>query len=507
MPIISGCGTVRMIYTEGYMQRGDGRTVKIRRDDWARGSIFGQEDVYHAQGKGEFSSFWFRTFRFVRIEVSAGLGGLTFQMPYFLETGYPLDIKAQISASSPWVAPLWEISIRTLQLCMHETHEDCPYYEQLQYTMDTRLQMLFTYAIANDTRMARRVLWDYHSSRLPDGILQSRYPSSYPQVIPAFSLYFIFMVEEYYQQTGDVEIVRFYRPTIDGVLDYFDRKIGSSNLVEGLGYWDFCDWVPAWDKNAGVPDAVVAGKPSAAHNLCYALALQVASRLMELTGRDGVAVEYDMRADDIIQMVRGLCLNKEMGLLRDGPDFDQYSQHAQLMGVLTGLFTAEEAPAVLTKTISQGLLPVSFPWMFTLFRAMEHGGVYEKTASLWAPFLMALEEGLTTLPEILPQNTRSDCHAWSALLLHELPRTWLGVRPLHPGWDGILIAPLPCGQEWVEGTLPTPKGDVHVCVTQTNGMLSVVAQTPAGTPVTLVLPNQEPIAFEEGGLVQGEGTL
>ena len=80
-------------------------------------------------------------------------------------------------------------------------------YEQLQYTMDTRLEMLFTYAVGGDTRMARRTLWDFHCSQLPDGILQSRYPSQYPQVIPVFSLHWIFMLEDYYTQTGDAALI------------------------------------------------------------------------------------------------------------------------------------------------------------------------------------------------------------------------------------------------------------------------------------------------------------
>ena len=79
---------------------------------------------------------------------------------------------------SDWADQLWRISLRTLNRCMHETYEDCPYYEQLQYIMDTRLEMLFTYAVGGDTRMARRTLWDFHCSQLPDGMLQSRYPLS-----------------------------------------------------------------------------------------------------------------------------------------------------------------------------------------------------------------------------------------------------------------------------------------------------------------------------------------
>ena len=41
-----------------------------------------------------FENFWFRTFRFVRIEATAGEEPLRLAMPEFLETGYPLEVKA-----------------------------------------------------------------------------------------------------------------------------------------------------------------------------------------------------------------------------------------------------------------------------------------------------------------------------------------------------------------------------------------------------------------------------
>lgn len=61
----------------------------------------------------------------------------------------------------------------------------------MQYELDTRLQALFTYSISADDRLARKALYDFHSSLMPTGILQSRCPSVGRQVIPGFALYWI----------------------------------------------------------------------------------------------------------------------------------------------------------------------------------------------------------------------------------------------------------------------------------------------------------------------------
>lgn len=123
-----------------------------------------------------YEPFWFRTFRYVRLEVQAGVEPLTISSFSYRETGYPLQPEGNFHCSDEQYNQLWELSVRTLQRCMHETYEDTPYYEQLQYTMDTKLMMEFTYLLSGDDRLARRAMEDYKASQLPNGMLQSRYP-------------------------------------------------------------------------------------------------------------------------------------------------------------------------------------------------------------------------------------------------------------------------------------------------------------------------------------------
>ena len=139
-----------------------------------------------------YEPFWYRTFRFIQITVQTGEEALTIGTSVYRRTGYPLSVDSHISSSVAWVNRVWEMCVRTLENCMMETYMDCPYYEQMQFPMDTRLQALFNYAVSRDVRLAKKALEDLHSSITPEGLVQGKYPSSYLQIISTLSLRYIF---------------------------------------------------------------------------------------------------------------------------------------------------------------------------------------------------------------------------------------------------------------------------------------------------------------------------
>ena len=91
---------------------------------------------------------------------------------------------------------IWHIAVHTARCCAHEHYEDCPYYEQLQYIGDTRVQALISYAATGDGSLGRQALLHFDRSRLPCGLTQSRYPNRFLQVIPGFSLIWILMIHD-----------------------------------------------------------------------------------------------------------------------------------------------------------------------------------------------------------------------------------------------------------------------------------------------------------------------
>lgn len=338
-PCKGGAGArMKITYAESYFQYDEkGELRKEVRDDWEHGFLYGHSDLYWMrEGEQVYEPFWFRTFRFLRLEIATGDAPAAIGVPYYVETRYPLEERTwPEEETDPWVKPVWDISLNTLRNCLHETHEDCPYYEQMQYTMDTRLQMLFVYALAGDTRLARQTIHQYHTSLLPNGMLQSRYPCNDLQVIPAFALQWILMLEDYYLFTGDRDVIERYRPTLEAVLGYYHRHM-VNGLVEHLGYWEMIDWCEAWRENCGCPTAGNYG-PSSIQNFIYAYVLHRAARMLEIIGLPDLAGRYEREAVQIQDLLYEKCFDSGRGLYREGPDTEAYSQHAQLFAVLCGV--------------------------------------------------------------------------------------------------------------------------------------------------------------------------
>lgn len=251
---------VQLMYAESYFQKdAEGKAYKGVRDD-ASGYIDGVYDEYTVGGDAVYEPFRFRTFRFVKITVETADEPLTVTPKAYIETAYPLKNTKKPRFGDKKKEKLYDVAFRTLQLCAHDTYEDCPYYEQLMYACDTRLEMLFTYAATDDIELPRQAIRLFGSSLQNNGFTQARFPSREDQIIPMFSLYFVLMLEDYAEHTGDLDFVRPYIPTAERIVETFLSKRCASGLIAPQGYWDYFDWTQAWaEKNiANTPTAVLA---------------------------------------------------------------------------------------------------------------------------------------------------------------------------------------------------------------------------------------------------------
>ncbi len=431
-------------------------------------------------GSRSLRPLWWKTFRYTELVIETQAEELILGDFHAIYTGYPFAEKAQFEATELADADrIWEVSWRTIRLCAHETYMDCPYYEQLQYVGDTRIQALVSLYISGDHRLFRNALQQLDESRLPEGLTQSRYPSRTAQVIAPFSLWWVGMIHDYWRHVpGDEAFIRGLLPGIRAVNGWFESKMGQDILLGPLQWWCFADWVPAW--RFGVPAGALEGG-SSIMSLQYALALREQADLEEALGKANDSEGLRAASRAIALVVREKCYDAATHRVADTPAHETFSQHAAILAILAEAIPESNYAAVMERILSDAsLAQATFYFRFYLNRALVKAGRGDHYAETLGPWRDMLAAGLTTWAEN-PEPARSDCHAWSSSPAYEFLATILGITPDAPGFGKVRIAPNPGALTQIAGKMPHPAGKIVAsCHQQTDGIWNFEITLPAG---------------------------
>lgn len=440
---------------------------KGNRDEIEGKKMIGYADYFYPDGgeKRMFRPLWLRTWRYLQLTVSAGEEPLKIENFQSEFTGYPFGENAVFKTDDPELSNIWETGWRTARLCAGETYFDCPYYEQLQYVGDTRIQALISLYVSGDDRLMRQAILMYDDSRFSEGLTMSRYPSSIPQVIPPYSLFWVDMVHDYWMHRDDPEFVRSFLNGIDNVLHFFITKTDEeTGLLGRTGYWNFVDWAVEWPwdnekKIGGVPKGGYYGQSSIL-SLQLAYSAKHAADLHRWAGNEEKAKYYEKVAENLVQAVKKTCWDDNRNYFASTPDKEEFSMHAQIFAVLAGAVPENEMKAFVSRFRKDDrLIQPTMYFRFYLTQAMKKAGLadnYLETLGLWRNML---DLGLTTFAE-KPDPTRSDCHAWSASPNYDFLATVAGIEPASPGFKTIKMEPHFGYLKQIQGEMPHPEGTI-----------------------------------------------
>jgi alpha-L-rhamnosidase len=485
-------GSVRLTYAEAlYDEKGN----KGNRDEIAGKHIMGLTDELLPDGPTRtFVPLTWKTWRFLQLDITTGNEMLQVDRLRSWFTAFPFEQRGRFDADDSSLARIWEIGWRTARLDAHETYMDTPYWERLQYVGDTRIQALISYSVAGDDRLARQAIQAISDSRIPDGITQSRYPSSLPQYIPTFSLLWVGMVHDFWLYRNDPDFVRAQLPGTRTVLDWFLQRQRPDGLLHRLPWWVFVDW--SEDFQAGEPPQDADGGSSII-TLQFIEALRYAAELEDAYGHRARAEMYREGMERAAEGVRKLCWNQKYGLLADTPAHTHFSQHANILGVWLDIVPRALQQGVLAKLLSgsttrfprdSALPPMSqatYYFRFYLARALQHAGMGQEYLPLLQPWRDMVAIGLTTWAE-QPEPTRSDSHAWSAHPNYDLLNIVGGIRPASPGFRTTAIEPNLGTLQHVSVTMPHPSGEIKVEYRNKIGVMDATASLPPGISGTLL---------------------
>ena len=476
-------GYAEALYTDEQGQK------KGNRDEVEGKHFIGRSDHLISNGKDnqQFTSLDWRTFRYVKLSIETQGEALEINDVSSMFTGFPFQLKAKLDTDNNELQQMMEIGWRTARLCAIETYTDCPFYEQLQYLGDTRIQVLVSIYNSGDDTLWKNYLRQADMSRNAEGVTMGRAPSELAQYITPYALSYIYSIHDYMRYGSDQQLVLDLIPGAEQILNYFSKYQMADGRIKGLPGWNFSDWVYTEGWQMGVAQV---GKDGGGilMDLQLLLALQMMSELESYQGNTFMANKYEQAAAKLKDGIQNAYWDAGKGLYAQTSEKRLFSQHANSLAIITGLVKGEQAKQVAQKMLADPTLSqCSVYYKFYLHEALVKAGMgddYLKWLDIWRE---NIRQGLTTWGETSDvDGTRSDCHAWGASPNIEFFRTLLGIDSAAPGFGKVLIEPHLGDISQIGGTMPHQKGDIKVSYRKNGNTLKAEIELPAGINGSLV---------------------
>ena len=304
----------------------------------------------------------------------------------------------------------------------------------------------------------------------------------------AYSMWYLIIQYDWYVQNGNKAFIEKHRDYITGLVDLIDTKVDEDGS-EHLAASRFLDW-PSSPNEQGV---------EAGYRALLCWALQDAEKLCTLLGDEVHAKK---------------CIEIENRLKKKVLPPNDLKQAAALMAI-AGLMDAKEA---CEKYILVGG-PKGFStfYGFYMLEALAKAGQYDQALDIiskywggmldvgattfWEDFDLEWTKNAGRIDEFVPEGKddihgdfggycyvgfrHSLCHGWASGPTAWMSHHILGVDVMEPGCKKVRITPHLGKLQWVEGTYPTPSGEVirikHVKLP--NGEVKTTVKAPKGVKI------------------------
>ncbi len=319
-------------------------------------------------------------------------------------------------------------SLKTLQDCMQHVFEDGPKRDRRLWIGDLRLQAKANYATFKNLSLVRRCMYLFAGLIRDDGKIGAcLFTEPVMQVDDTFlwdySLFFVSILYDYYQETKDLDIVKELWPTAycqitlalkdmkDGVLDTESNPMAA-----------FIDWKDGLDRQAAAQGV-------------WIFCLRQGKVLAELAGDEKAKGHIEELLNEALKNAVDVFWDEEQGFFVSGKS-RQISWSSQAWMVLADVFDLEKSRKLMQHLLEVNPeMGVSTPYGYHhVIEALLHVGEKEKALELMRTYWGGMIElGADTFweafdpkdPNASPYgNTQvnSFCHAWSctpAWLLRE----------------------------------------------------------------------------------------
>jgi hypothetical protein len=423
-------------------------------------------------GPQDWELFFWKGFRYLQLTFRNCPKPVELESVSLLFTSFAVNYRGSFECSDPLLNRIWDLGRWTLQLCMHDGHEDCPWREQGQWLGDQQVELQTNYVTFGDTALGTKFFRQIAQGQDDQGRLPGEYPAEiavYPQRqpigpgLPTFMAQWVTMLLHHYRYTGDLQVVSELFPNVSRVIGYLGRFQDGDGLLAQVPGFVFLDWVPELMPWYGSNPSVLTGM-----NCHYYRALLDAAELAGLVGEKTQQNDWVRQAEKLRQVINERLWSEEKGVYahaRTGGELSaQLAVHDSILAVYAGVAPPERASRSFANLFDKplpDLIQIGSPYFYFFYlRALRMAGRHQQALDVTRQsYGKMLEAGATSCWELFG-NSGSLCHAWSSAPTADLSRNALGVKPTEPGGAAWRVEPQPADLTWAKGVVPTVRGDV-----------------------------------------------
>lgn len=403
-----------------------------------------------------------KAFRFVHISWSEAMNLDSVSMLY---ESANLKERGTFKCSDETINNIYDVAKYTFQLNTREFFIDGIKRDRWIWSGDAYQSYLMNYYLYFDQPTVTRTL----------SALRGKDPvTSHINTIMDYTFYWFMGIYDYYLYTGDKQFVQQCYPRMQTLMDYVLSRRNKNGLLEGLaGDWIFIDWADGLSKKGEV----------SFEQLLFCRSLETMALCAGIVSDNKNAAMYKNHAAELKKKLFSLYWNQTKQALVhsriDGQPTDNVTRYTNMFAIFFDYLTSEQKEGVKKNVLLNEKVPkITTPYMrfyelealcamkeqdYVLKEMKEYwGGMLKLGAtSFWEKYDPA-ESGTAHLAMYGRPFGKSLCHAWGASPIYLLGRYYLGVQPTSAGYAKYTVEPALGGLEWMEGSVPTPKGDVKV---------------------------------------------
>lgn len=469
-----------------------------------------------SEGENEFSAPYLSVFRYLKFEIISKQGVHVEDIDVHFST-YPVSYSGSFSCSDSNLTQLWSIIRWTTQLCMNDMFYDSPkHQEPIACTGDYFIESLINYYAFGDVWLTRQTL-------IKTALMLEK--NNYDMFHTSYSLLWVQMVYQYYQYSGDKQLIVELIPYINKLNLLFETYLSREYLITNAPDFMFMDWVKIDKFNAHHPPAVIGMGYMTAF---FYKSLLEAAELNKVVGNSSVEKHNTKLAKKIKTAFNNQLWDNKANLYKDGIPFIAqsnnhwfypkdtaivtYSPHVNTLAVLYDIAPKNQQKGIMKYVLNQDNIDLQPYFMFYVMAAVEHVGLFD---TLGLEILKKWDDGICeetgTLKENWQEVTETGyngdySHAWGGCPLLLMSRNILGVKHSFFGSKTVEITPfLNTDISWAEGSIPLSSGEcIHVgWRIVEKGHYQYTLEFPDDYSVYLLIP--EPIAAD--GIIVNHKTI